>query len=191
MIVLPQEHQLHEPCMHYQEHQHIHRPMASVIKLLLLNRSWSRSANGVTFQHLEGRDLIDTHDPDASLRQPSRISIAPKDLLRSLFELSIQPGCLPIAGAMRLQIDIVQDSAHRPGAYASNNSVRDGLTGQVSTRPMRDVQPFGHRFQTSEFNDLRSLHRSDLQFTSRVTLPLISEAAHKALALVPLTSSPD
>ncbi len=148
-------------------------------------------ADGVTFQHLEGRDLIDTHDPDALFRQPSRISIAPKDLLRSLFELGIQPSGLPVAGAMGLQIDGVQDVPHGARADASHDLIRYRLTCQVKTRPMRDVQPFGDGFQTSEFNDLCSLHRRNLQVAPRVALPVISEQSPKPQASVQLTGSPD
>src|SRR5271170_7200785 len=191
MIVLRQEYQFHQPRMHYQEHQHVHGAMPSIIELLLLDRSRDRSADGVTLQDLEGGNFVDAHHPDALCCQSRRIPIAPKDLLRSLLEPGIHPGCLPIAGAMGLQIDIVQDSPHRAWADASNNSIRHGLAGQVIARPMRDVQPFGHRFQTSEFNDLCPLHRSNLQITSRVALPLVSEQARKTQALVPLTGSPD
>src|ERR1019366_5537786 len=191
MIVLRQQYQLHDPCMHHQEYQQIRSPMAGVVKLLLLNRSRDRSAKGVTFKYLKGRDLIDTHYPDALLRQPVRIPIAPKELLRSLFESSIQPRCLPIARAMGLQIDILQDSPHRARADASDNPIRPGLAGQVVARPMRDVQSFGDRLQTGEFNDLRPLHRGNLHLPSRVALPLISEQTSKTQALVALTGSPD
>ena len=158
MIVLRQEYQFHQPGMHYQEHQHVHCPMPGVVKLLLLDRSRDRSADRITLQDLESWDFIDTHHPDALFCQPSRIPIAPKDLLRSLFEPGIQPRRLPIAGAMGLQIDIVQDVSHGAWADASHNPIRHGLAGQVITRPMRDVQSFGHRFQTSKFNDLCPLH---------------------------------
>ena len=74
--------------------------MPSIVELLLLNRAGDRPAKGLTLQNLEGRDLIDTNDPDALFRQSLRIPIAPKDLLRSLFEPGIQTGRLPISGAM-------------------------------------------------------------------------------------------
>ena len=77
----------------------------------------------MTLQDLEGGDLIDTHDPDAPICQPGRIPIAPKDLLRSLFEPGIQTSRLPIAGAMRLQIDITQDLPHGPRADVGNNPI--------------------------------------------------------------------
>ena len=84
LVVRFQEHQLHEPGMNYQKHQHIDGPVPGVIELLLLNRSGDRSANRFSFQHLKGGNLIDAYNPDALCRQACRIPIAPKDLLRSL-----------------------------------------------------------------------------------------------------------
>ena len=188
MIILRQEYQIHQPGMHYQEYQHVHCPMPGVVELLLLDRSRDRSADRSTLQDLESWDFIDTHHPDAVSCKPSRIPIAPKDLLRSLFELSIQARCLPIAGAMGLQIDIAQDISHGTWADASHNSMRHGLVGQVVTRPMSDVQSFGHGFQTSKFNDLQ---RRDLHATSRVALSLISEQSDEPKLPIPLTGSPD
>jgi hypothetical protein len=56
---------------------------------------------------------------------------------------------------------------------------------------MRDVQPFGDGFQTSEGHDLCSLQRSNLQVAPRVALPLIGEQSPKPRASVQLTGSPD
>ena len=75
-----QECQLHQPRMHHQEHQHVHGPMPSIVELLLLNRAGDRPAKGLTLQNLEGRDLIDTNDPDALFRQSLRIPISTKGL---------------------------------------------------------------------------------------------------------------
>src|SRR5712692_8076678 len=105
--------------------------MPGIGELLLFDRTWDGSADGVTFQDLEGGDLIDTYHPDALFSQPKRIPIAPKDLLRSLFEPGIQASRLPIAGAMGLQNNSAQDVSHGPCADASNNPVRHGLAGQV------------------------------------------------------------
>ena len=132
IVVLRQEDQLHQPGMHHQEHQHVHCSMPCIVELLLLNRPWDRSADGMTLQDLEGGDFIDTHDPDALFCQPGRIPIAPKDLLRSLFELGIQAGRLPIAGAMRLQIDSTQDLPHGPWADVRHNPIRHRLTHRSS-----------------------------------------------------------
>src|SRR5271168_5497190 len=112
MVVLRQKCHLHQSTMNYQEHQHIHCPMPGVVKLLLLDRSRDRSADRMTLQDLESRDFIDTYNPDPLFGKPSRISIAPKDLLRSLLESGIHARRLPIAGAMRLQIDVAQNMSH-------------------------------------------------------------------------------
>jgi len=77
IVVLRQECQLHQPRMHHQEHQHVHGPMPSIVELLVLNRAGDRPAKGLTLQNLEGRDLIDTNDPDALFSQSLRIPIAP------------------------------------------------------------------------------------------------------------------
>jgi hypothetical protein len=66
-VVARQERQLHQPAMHDQEHQHVHRPVPGVVELPLLERAWNRSPGRVTLQDLEGRDFIDAHHPDALL----------------------------------------------------------------------------------------------------------------------------
>src|SRR5271170_6963520 len=101
-VVCRQEYQFHQAGMHNQEHQHVDRSMSSVVKFLLLNRSGDRSTDRDALQDLEGRNLIDTHYPDALFGKSSRIPIAPKDLLRPLLELGIEPRSLPVAGAMGL-----------------------------------------------------------------------------------------
>src|ERR1700683_503066 len=123
MVVRLKECQLHKPTMYYQEHQHVHGPMPGVVELLLLDRSGDRSADRITLQDLEGRNLVDTHHPDALFGKPSRIRIAPKDLFRPLLEPSIEPRRLPVAGAMGLQIDLAQNVSHRPRANARDNPV--------------------------------------------------------------------
>src|SRR5450759_1211292 len=96
--------------MHDQEHQHSHRPMSGIIELLLLDRPWNRSADRVTLQDLESRDLIDTDHPDALVGKSSRIGIAPKDLLRSLLEAGVEPSRLPIPSPMGLQLSLIHIS---------------------------------------------------------------------------------
>src|SRR5215475_8730223 len=127
MVIRLQEYQFHEASVNYQEHQHILGAMPLVIKFLLLDRTRDRAADRLTFQYLEVRDLINAHDPDALFRQPSRISIAPQHLLRSLFEPRIQPSCFPVAGAMGLQTDIVQDVPYRACADTRNNPIGHSL----------------------------------------------------------------
>src|SRR5512135_1653808 len=190
-IVVRQERQLHQPAMDHQEHQHVDRPMPGVVELLLLNRPRDRAADRVPLQDLAGRDLIDTHYPDALFGKPRRIRIAPKDLLRPLLEPGIHTSRLPVAGAMGLQINSAQDVSHGPWADVSHDPVRHGLAGQVITRPMRDVQPFGHGLQASQLNDLCPLHRRDPQVTSGAALPLIGKQAAEPPDPIPLTGSPD
>src|SRR5512140_203790 len=190
-IVVRQERQFHQTAMDHQEHQHVDRPMPDVVELLLLDRPRDRSADRLTLRDLKGRDLIDTYHPDALFGKPSRIGIAPKDLLRPLLEPGIQASRLPVAGAVWLQINGAQDVSHSPRADVSNDPVRHSLAGQVIARPMRDVQPFGHGLQASHLNDLCPLHRRDPEVTSRVALPLIGKQAAEPPVPIPLTGSPN
>jgi hypothetical protein len=92
---------------------------------------------------------------------------------------------------MGLQIDVAQDISHRAWADPSHDPVRHSLAGQVVTRPMGDVQSFGHRFKAGQSNDLCPLQRRDLPVTSRVALSLIGEQSDEPQVPIPLTSSPD
>src|SRR3954447_24621660 len=107
MVLLVQESQGHFPGVNGEEHQQVHCPMPLIVELLLLDRTGDRSADRVTSQDLEVGDLIDTYHPDPLSGQAIRIPIAPKDLLCSSFEPGVQAGGLPIARAMRLQIDVM------------------------------------------------------------------------------------
>ncbi len=169
LVVLPQEGQLHQSGMHHQEHQQVHGPMPGIVELLLFNRARDRSADRLALQNLKGGNFIDTNHPAALFGQSIRISIAPKDLLRSLLKPGIQTGGLPIAGAMGLQIDIVQQPANRCRTDRADDAVLDGLASEVLTGPMGDVQALGNGFQAGQFNDLRSLHRCGLLQSPRMT----------------------
>ena len=56
---------------------------------------------------------------------------------------------------------------------------------------MSDMQPFGHGFQASQFNDLCSLHGRDLQVASRMVVSIIGEQSDKPQLPIALTGSPD
>lgn len=158
-VIVVQEGQLHQPRMYDQEYQHVRCTVSSIVERLLLDRTGDRPADRLTLQDLEGWYLIDANNPDALFHQALRIPIAPKDLLRPFLEPGIQSGGLPVAGAMGLQINIMQQTANRGWANRANDTVLHGLTGQVHARPMRDVQALGNRLQTGQFDDLRPLHR--------------------------------
>src|ERR1700722_376243 len=190
MVVLCQQCQLHQSAMHHQEYQHIRRPMPGIIELLLLDGPWDRSADRVTLQDLEGRDLIHTHHPDALVGKPIRISIAPKDLLRSFFEPGIQTGGLPIAGAMGLQIDIVQQTANRCRTDRADDAVLHSLASEVLAGPIGDVQALGNGFQTGQFNNLRSLHRCDLFQSPRTTFTPVGQQPFQAILTIAFTGTP-
>src|SRR5205085_10126994 len=84
-------------------------------------------------------------------------AIAPEDLLGALLELSIQGGSLPIARAVRLQIDLVQDVPHGAWADRGDDALRDRLPGQVETAPVSDLQPVRDGFEASQLHDLGAL----------------------------------
>jgi len=165
--------------------------MPNIVKLLLLDRPLDRSANWVTLQDLEGRDFIDAHNPDALLGKSIRIPIAPKDLLRPLLEPGIQASRLPVAGAMGLQIDVLQNAANRCRADRREDLVVHRLAGQVLTGPVRDVQPLGDRLQTSEFYDLCPLHGGNLLRAARITLPAVGEQTRQAPLAITFAGPPN
>ena len=89
--------------------------------------------------------------------KPLRIPIAPKDLLGPLLELGVEAGRPPVAGAVRLQVHVVQDPPDGARADGVHDAVGDGLAGQVLAGPVGDVQPLGDRLQASQFDDLGAL----------------------------------
>ena len=91
---------------------------------------------------------------------------------------------------MRLQIDITQDGSHGPGADTSDDAVTDGLTGQIVTGPVGDVQAFGD-IQAGRFDNLGPLDGGDAQVASGVALPVISEQAFKTPIAIPQAGPPD
>ena len=165
--------------------------MPRIVELLLLDRPGDRPAKRLPLQDLERGDLIDTNHPDALFGQPLRIPVAPQDLLRSLLEPGIQAGRLPVPSAMRLQIDVVQQSADGRGTDRTNDAVRHGLPSQVLAGPMRNVQPLGNRFQAAQLNDLGSLHRRDLLRPSRPALTAIGQQPVQSLPPIALAGSPN
>src|SRR5258707_263344 len=177
--------------MHDKEHQHVHRPMPRVVELLLFDRSRDRSADRVTLQDLEGRDLIDAHHPDASFGKSLRIPVAPKDLLRSLFEAAVQPRRLPVPRPMGLQIDVVQDAANRCRTDRWDGLVSHRLAGQILAGPVGDVQPLGDRLQTGQLNDLCSLDGGNLLRAACVGLSAIGEQTGQATLAITLAGPPN
>jgi len=148
---------LHPPGVDDQEQQQIDRPMPGVLEFLLLDRTWDRPPQRVSLQDLKIRDLIDRQGPDAPTGQPFRIPIAPKHLLRSLFEPGVEASRLPVAAPMWLQVYIVENPLDRAGTDGVHDAVGDCLTSQVLGRPVGDMQSLGDGLQTGQFDDLGSL----------------------------------
>ena len=108
----------HPAAVNDQEVQDVNRPMPGVLELPLFDRAGDRTTDRVSFQDLMVRNLIGTDYPVALLDQTVGVGVAPEDLLGPLLELSIQVSSPPVAGAVGLQVDVMQDPADRPALTA-------------------------------------------------------------------------
>ena len=63
----------------------------------------------------------------------------------------------PVACAMRLQVNLIENPPDRSGADGRHDAVGDGLVSQILTGPVRDVQSPGHGLQTRQRDDLGAL----------------------------------
>lgn len=115
-----------------QEQQHVDGAVADVLELLLLDGAGNGAPNRVALQGLEIGHLIHANDQKSTFHQSVGVGVTPEDLLGSAFEVGIRPGCLPVAGAVWLQIDLMQDAPHGPGAQARNNAVGHRLIGKIA-----------------------------------------------------------
>ncbi len=156
-VLLGLDRHLHPPRVDDQEEQQVDCAVPGVLELLLLDKTRNRSPDRATLQNLVVGHLIRRHRPDALASQPFRIAIAPKNLLRPLLELGVEAGGLPVAGAVRLQVHISQDSSDRARADVLDDAVSNGLVSQVLAGPVGDMQAFGDGLQTGQFDDLGSL----------------------------------
>lgn len=135
--------------MNDQKDQDIDGPMTGIFKLLVLDVAGNGASDRVTFQDLTVGYLIGAQGPEASCRQPLGVGIAPQRLLGPVFKVRIQAGGFPIASPMWLQRYLMQNPTDGAVANRLNDTVGHRLAGQVMTRPVRDVQPLGYRFQAS------------------------------------------
>jgi hypothetical protein len=60
-------------------------------------------------------------------------------LLRALFELPVEVGCPPVAGAVWLQGDVLEDAPDGTGADGVHDAVGFGLARQVRAAPVGQV----------------------------------------------------
>jgi hypothetical protein len=120
------------------------------------------------------KEVLDDH-PHASLG----VGIAPEHLLGAPLEAGIQPGGPPVARAMGLQGDVVEDPPDRPGADGRHDAVGDGLIGQVFTGPGSDVQPPGHGLRARQRDDLGALEGGEIE-TGRPARPARPSASSPA-----------
>ena len=151
------DHDLYQARVDHQKEQDVDGAMTGILKFLMFDRTRSGSTQRITLQHLTIRYLIDTNHPNAPFSQALSVPIAPQHLFCTVFELGIQPACFPIAGAMRLQIYVLQKAADSARSDLRDDTVNHCLTCQIDTRPVRDMQPFGHRLKTGQLYNLRPL----------------------------------
>src|SRR5205085_4995762 len=128
--------------------------MPRVLEFLLFDPTRPRTPDRPPLHNLQVGDLIDAHDPEPARGQTLGISVAPQHPLGPLLELRIEASRLPVACAVRLQVDAVQDLSYRTRADGLDDTIADRLAGQVGTAPVGDVQPSGDGFQTGQLHDL-------------------------------------
>lgn len=148
---------LHQAAVNDQEVQNVDCPMPGVFELPMFDRSGDRTTNRVAFQNLMVRYLIGADHTITLLDQAVSIGVAPEDLLSPLLEPRIQASRPPVASAVRLQVDVVQDPADSPLADGWHNTVGDSLSGQIFAGPVGNVQALGHGLQAGQFDDLGAL----------------------------------
>jgi hypothetical protein len=153
---------LHTAAVNGQDVQDVDRPIPRVFELLVFDRARDRSTDWFTFKDLVVGNLIGADHPIAPLDQAVGVSVTPEDLLGPLRELGVQASRPPVPGPVRLQVDLVQDSAYGPLAYRRGNAVSDGLSGQVRARPVGNVQTLGHGLQAGQLDDLGTLQGGEI-----------------------------
>src|SRR5436309_13419115 len=97
--------------MNDQKHHHRHGAVPLVLELALLDRPGDGAADRHPLQNLEVRQLVGTDHPVTPTGEVVSVTVTPQDLYGTLHEHRVQPGGLPEAGAMRLQIDLVPDAS--------------------------------------------------------------------------------
>jgi hypothetical protein len=131
--------------------------MASVFKLLVFDETWQGTPNRMAFQHLAIGHFIRADDPPALVGQPLGIPIAPEDLFGTPFKLVIQPTGFPVAGAMRLQVYLLQNTPYGSCTHRWHDAFFNRLCRYITARPMGKMQARCHRFQTGQLYNLRPL----------------------------------
>ena len=126
-----QDNGFHPARMNDQKHQEGDRSMPLILKFLLLNGPWDRPSNGMSFQHLVVRNLIDADHPQTLLCQVRGMAITPQHALSPLLERGIPAGRFPITSAMGLQVHRMQNPANGRRTDGRHHPVHDGLLRQV------------------------------------------------------------
>ena len=148
---------LHLSAMDDQEVQDVYRAVSDVVVLRLLDRARDGAADWHALQNLAIWHLVSAHNPDPVRGQPPSVGVAPEDLLCPLLESRVGASGSPVPRPMGLQVNTIKYSADRPGTDRCYDPISDGLTRQVFTGPVGDMQPHGQGFQAGQFDDLSPL----------------------------------
>ena len=149
----------HLAAVYDQKQQDVDRAMATVFKLLLLNRAGNSSADRGTFKRLQIRHLIDTNDPKTIMHQPVAIGITPENLFCALLEQRVHVHRFPVARAVWLQRYVMQDAPDGARADVRHNPIDDRLTSQILATLVSNEQSLSDWLQTRQLHDLRPLQR--------------------------------
>jgi hypothetical protein len=148
---------LHLSAMDDQEVKDVDRAMSGVVVLHLLDRARDGAANRHPLQNLAIGHLVSAHNSDPVRSQPRGVGVAPKDPLCSLLESRVGASGSPVPRPMGLQVNMIEYPPDCPGTDRYYDPISDGLTCQVFTRPVGEVQPLRQGLQASQFDDLSSL----------------------------------
>src|SRR5580700_11061952 len=188
-IFLGLDGQFHPPSMDDQKQQQVDGAVPDVLELLMFDAARPRTSDRAPLQNLQVGHFIDANDPEPARGQMLGISVAPQHPLGPFLELRVEATRLPVPGAVRLQVDAVQDLSYRTRADGLDDTIADGLSGQVGAAPVRDVQPFGDRLQTSQLHDLSTLQGGKLLWATRP--PGLPQHDIEAVLFVTTANSPD
>src|SRR6185312_5565713 len=112
------------------------RAVPGIVELLLFNRTGDAAADRHPFQDLAIGHLVGADDPEPASSQFLSVGIAPEHLLGPLLEASVESAGPPVAGPMRLKVDVIEDAPDRSSADRGDDPVGDRLACQVLAGPV-------------------------------------------------------
>jgi hypothetical protein len=136
----------HHPIKYIECHHQYDCSMPNVLKLSSRNLPWSyRLRWCASFYCLNVRFLVNTDYYFASLMKPRNSLVTPQDLRRSLGELFVYCGGLPIAPAMRLQAGRLKYARNRSVVNPFNYGLLNDNLLERAAIPTSQMAPIGSR----------------------------------------------